>query len=783
MVRVLRDFSAADQLLVLATLPSGTTSAKGPLLDFARRLEARLAANPDVSAVVFQPDETTRHFFERELVPAGLYYLNDAGLAAARRRLTRPEMDRQFAQDQAMLAVPEPAAGGIAASLIMDPLRMRDFISDAIKSRQPTGSGGDSGFFAPDGRSLLVRVIGKQSLGNIAFARSITDAVTRAADAVNNDHLRLDLSGGYAIAAASERAIKHDLIISVSGGVVLLQVLFVFAYRRPVRTFVLAFVPIATGVCVGFGLRAALTPLISPAAAVVGGILAGLGIDYTVLYLPRYGATRQAGLLPVPAAVATSCGLGPTLTAACATSLIGFAAAGASSLPALRDFALVGSLGLAGALAMTFLLLPAALILGDRGRVGPPTPRAWASAALALIDRHARPAGFATASVGLIALTIVAIHPTRNLPPEQDLTVMHPRPNPPLDAESFIAKRMGFEPGSLMILLQATDDDALLRLAHSVDRRLKAAPAARAGIVGAYGPATLLPDPGVVRARAAAFSPADLDHILADFEQSVAATDFNPASFAAYEIFLRHLLLAPPAPGVSDLRPYPRLAETMLARNGHEALVQVLVDRPLDDRAARTAVVAAARDAVASLPGATVTGLSVLALDAESTVRRDLPRMGALAAGLVGVYLLVFFRNVPDAALALLPAVYSLVVLAAVMRVTGLRLNSVNLVALPLLIGIDVDYGIFLVALARRAADARAALAGSIHAVCVSAAANVLGFGSLIGTSVPAIRSLGWAVGIGVAACACCGLLLLVPIVLATSPPPDVASPAGGAER
>ena len=179
------------------------------------------------------------------------------------------------------------------------------------------------------------------------------------------------------------------------------------------------------------------------------------------------------------------------------------------------------------------------------------------------------------------------------------------------------------------------------------------------------------------------------------------------------------------------------------------------------------------RDVLADLPVATLTGLSVIQLDTEQTIHRDLPRLLLVAGGLVGLYLLVYYRSITDTLLAALPTLFSFAVLLAFMRVAGQELNLMNLVAIPLLIGIDIDYGIFLVSLARRSlrdgTDLTEGIASSCHAIGVSAISTIFGFGSLISTSVPAIRSLGWAVGVGVAACLVGTLFLLAPILIARS--------------
>ena len=63
-------------------------------------------------------------------------------------------------------------------------------------------------------------------------------------------------------------------------------------------------------------------------------------------------------------------------------------------------------------------------------------------------------------------------------------------------------------------------------------------------------------------------------------------------------------------------------------------------------------------------------------------------------------FLLIHFRSMRAAILTTLPMVAGILVLLAAARLVDYRLNLVNLIAVPMLVGVDVDYGIFLVSLA-----------------------------------------------------------------------------------
>jgi len=781
LVHVLDDFPAADQLIVLATLPDGTA---GPdanrLTEFGRRFTEAVHASSDVErltdGVFYLPDSDTRAFVENVLGPSAIFYLDEPTFAAARQRLTPDQMRRQLEQDKAILGAPGPGAA-LAALAKTDPLRLHDFISARLAAERPfrTYQNGEA-FVSPDGRSLLIRVIGRQSPDNLDYSRALTEGITRVAERVNTDGLRLEFTGSYPIAAGSEQAIRRDMIGSTIGSVLLLQALFLLVYRSPFKLFALAFGPVALGILLGFGVVGLVSRNLTPLTAVLGAILAGMGIDYSVQILSYYESRRTSGSDPRRAARETAAEMSPAVLAAWATSAIGFIAIGCSTVQTLREFALLGTLGLTGAFLCAVIVLPAILILTDRR----PTPAPQSRLRFG-IDRPLIALGrWRRASLGICAILaigsalVIAKAHGDVLPLESDLTVMHPRPNPAIDAEYHVAQAFGISPSSLMVYLHADDPQRLIELAYDVDRRLKHA----AGVTGSVGLANLLPDPRSAPERSDQIATIDPERVVADFRHARDEAGFAPEAFEGYASFLHLLLTQRRAPDIADLLHYRRLAETILPAsalaNGqpHEAITLVFVRRPLDqDRASRDHAIATVRNALAGIDGVTVTGLGVIAHDAERTIHSELPRLILAAVLIVAIYLAIHFRNPIDALLSLLPAIFGMLLAAALLRLAGQKLNMINLVAVPLLIGIDVDYGIFLVTVSRfrrvreqTTGELVARISPATHAVIVCATATLLGYISLIWTSVPAERSLGIAAAVGIAACLAGVLFLLVPI-------------------
>lgn len=788
LARIAERFAAGDELIVIASLPDSEDRARGRLRSFARRLEDAIAASPDLGAlcgdVICGAPPDFRRFIRSELIPAGLLYLDDAEISTFAARLSTDAIARQVRRNEELLSTPG-AGGTLAKAILKDPLRLHEVLLGAVSSSLAGAGvrGGANEGLSTDGRSIMIRVIGTAPVSDLDYAKRLTHAIRDVADVVNEDHLGITLTGAYPIAEISERSIRGDMIRSITASIILLQLLFLVVYRRWL-SFPLAVTPVVIGIIVAFGVSSLFSTHLTPLVAVIGAVLAGLGIDYAIHFLSHYTRERSGGLDHLGAVDAALLGAGPAMIAACVTSVIGFLALSRSAVEALRQFAIIGALGLAGALLCALTVLPALLGCFTRRSTAMTQPRLVRHGfdpLLAAVSAHAR-LSLAT-SIAIAALAVWACFgsATGGLRFDSDLSVMHPQPNPPLDAQRQLAERFSHAADSLIMHLTGDSEDSLVTLAHEVDERLRTGRPRDAGVIGTLGLASFIPNPVVIAARIARLRSIDTKRIVADFRSAVQESIFDPDAYEDYEAFLQDIMSGGPSPTVATLRQYPALARMMLPKSDregetepYEALTAVFFDQPLAGRESLHEAVTSIRDALSDLPGATLTGLSVVGHDTERAIRRDLARLLVIAAAVVTAWLLCYFRSVLDTALALLPALFGTCVLVGVMAVLDLRFNVVNLIGVPLLIGIGVDDGIFLVSLAKAHRNSTSPgdpmlerLSTGCHAIFMTTLTTVLTFGSLMLTSVPAIRSLGVMMAVGMVACLVGTLFLLVPILAA----------------
>lgn len=153
--------------------------------------------------------------------------------------------------------------------------------------------------------------------------------------------------------------------------------------------------------------------------------------------------------------------------------------------------------------------------------------------------------------------------------------------------------------------------------------------------------------------------------------------------------------------------------------------------------------------------GVYISGRSFRAAMDDST-RADLLRFGGLSFLAILGASAFFFRSPWRMAAALLPIASGLVCVLAFFQLTGLELNIFHAMALPLVISLSVDYGIFVLA----------HLEGKLgketrKAVLLSGITTLSGFGVLLLARHPALHSIGVTVSLGLCAALAAALLLL----------------------
>jgi hydrophobe/amphiphile efflux-3 (HAE3) family protein len=195
------------------------------------------------------------------------------------------------------------------------------------------------------------------------------------------DRMRRDLRGappgvhaqlaGLPVLAAEANARisapARRLLTLIAGLIAVALVLFA-AFRNWQRALVpLVPIALATGwsALILFLTRIPLNPM----SVTLGALVIAISTEFSVLLAERFRAERAAGWSPAEALQRTYRSTGAAVLASGTTAIAGFAVLIASSIAMLRDFGFVTVIDLTVALAGVMVVLPAVLVLDERGEL------------------------------------------------------------------------------------------------------------------------------------------------------------------------------------------------------------------------------------------------------------------------------------------------------------------------------------------------------------------------------------------------------------------------------
>jgi len=728
----------------------GAVMVRSENADLNRRLCAEIAATlrvrPSVAQAVDRLDSSQR--LDPWLVWRHASTPVRARLAAA---LTPDGMRARLRESRSMLAL--PGSGPLAEILARDPLRLTQIAFEGTSAGSGLRSQSDGRFATDGGRTCLVLVKGRGQALQSADARAFADEMAAVLAPLRAAHPEVEIgdTGGHAIAAATETMIKGDLLRSGPIATVLTSVVFVLLFRR-VRALGAVLPPLLLGTLWTAALAAVLPGGLSAIAVAFTSVVVGVGVDTGVHVYAALLDARRAGFAPGAAAREARRRTARAVLRAATTAGAAFAALALSDIRAVRQLGVLCAAGEVLTAIAIVLVTPEIGAWLERGT--PPSPPAarWtrAFAWIAATRRRALVTGV-LAMVPVVALAVFGP------PPLADAIVgIRPRGLAPLRVQQEIYDAFGGRPGQQIVMVADRDVEAARGRADRIVEGL--AEAADVETVDAL--TTLAPALATQRARLAERDALDLPAQADELTRALRDTGFVPDRFAPVLASMRepaHDLL-----DVTQLETTPSaiLLSRYLGVDGDDTMVAIYVQpRVAPDAVARIETAVRTID-----PAAVFTGYSRLETDLRDSLRRDLPRIGLVAAMLVVLALAAALRRTRDVVIAALVVVGEVAAVLMLFRLLAIPLHAYSALVLPVLLGITVDEGVFLL---HRAATTVGpdAIATTLRdegpPIAATALTTAAGFGALAFSEFDGLRDLGLAGALG----SIVGLLMALTIV------------------
>jgi predicted RND superfamily exporter protein len=590
---------------------------------------------------------------------------------------------------------------------------------------------------------------------------------------------------GSIVTAVSEHSAIFNGIVMSSIVTALLVGLVLALYFRSATLLVLLVSTIAVATAAAFGAAALTVGHLNAATAFLGAIIAGNGVNYGILLIARYqeerrrieireanGVSRSSGTDTVDESLAQAIlhTMRPTAVASLGAS-IAYGSLAATSFKGFADFAVIGAIGMLLCWIASYVLLPALMIaVGGNPRTYHTEPFVGRVLVRLIGFRDSRAVVMFSALLAIAAAVVVVRYIVAD-PFEYDIKQLRSEGKDATESRrwmktsddnfgrgyagrTFIAADRASQVPQIVAALLATNKDKDHLVVGSVTSILDAVPADQDKKLAVLAQIrTLLDSP-------------DLDALddkqRAELEELKPPADLKPITFDQLPPSIKDKPEVTEADGRVGLMISIHSANGVDEWNGHD-LIRF-------------------SNAVRSLrlsDGETVTtsGSSVIFADIIDAIESDGPRVTLVAAiGLIVMVLLTVGRN-RRAVAVLIATVAGSLLMVAICALLSLKVNFLDFVALPITLGLGIDYAINVAHRQETDAvnDPIATLRTSGSAVFVCSLTTMIGYGSLLVSQNLAIRGFGAASLIGEVTCVLTALVL-VPALLVVGqrrkPPP-----------
>jgi hypothetical protein len=150
--------------------------------------------------------------------------------------------------------------------------------------------------------------------------------------------------------------------------------------------------------------------------------------------------------------------------------------------------------------------------------------------------------------------------------------------------------------------------------------------------------------------------------------------------------------------------------------------------------------------------------------ESSRLMRATFVRSAVLAFIIICLLVWMDFRSFRCVLLAVAPLVVGLLWLFGAMGLFGIPFNMANFFAIPILIGIGVDFGVHLVHRLKRERSLSAMTTSTGKGVILTAVTNAVGFGAMMMAAHQGISSLGQIMAVGAVCCLAAALVALPPL-------------------
>ena len=712
------------------------------------------------------------------------------------------ELVRDMGYYQGLFAAIEAGVSGNVSAFAID-RSLTDLMTDPKADSMYRYIDDEGRIISPDGTVALMQVVPQGDGNDATYALQLTAYLRKVAAEFEamNPGVKIGLTGMPVIASDETDAVTHHLMLGFLVALIGILLIFFIGFRR-IFFPVLATIPLVIGAVWSMGIASISIGELNLFSMMAPIILLGLGIDYAIHIIAKYTESRAAGMTIAEAMTGVFDRIGRGLTVGALTTAAAFFAITVAGFKGMNDFGIVGGISVLGAFLAMVMIFPLLLTtfdrrLGRKGKAFTEVPFQFLGRAT---DRFIRTRYLILA--GLVVLTVLGAFSVSRLQTEKDILKIEPEGLASIRLQHLILDKFNFSIYTSYAMFNSLDDiyraTQELETKPTVKRTESVADvfpspeqqAIRRGMIMKIAPYIEALSPSASKSVSEEEILAQLSELKSNLFQLktlsyMAGLTRLVGAIEDAEGKLGAVVNSVQAASDEALRAVNDIVYTKLKLeydslvNGTQNLVITRADVPpvYFDRfegkdgsflltvypseyvweAKFTARHLAELRSVLAEP----TGMIPIWGQVLAKMMPGMLRATGAVLGVLTILLLIDFRKARRAVTILIPLVLSLFFTLALMSVLGMKLNIVNMMAFPLILGIGIDDAVHLYHRYLVERNIRRTFISTGKAVMMTTLTTIMAMMSLVLSSHPGMISFAWVASMGIALCLVLDLLIL----------------------
>jgi uncharacterized protein len=614
-----------------------------------------------------------------------------------------------------------PEGSMLAEDIRIDPVNLKTVVLKKLASLNviPEATMKNNHFIDRSGHNLLLVAETNVDVTDTAGARKLLDELNKIRQKTVPEDIKMYILSPQSYTVANALAIKKDLYVVLSISSLSLIILF-FLFLKNWRACFILLISFSS-----FAIALSCVSLVYATVSAItigfGSVLLGLSDDLSlhVYFALRNKLKKETSLIMSEVSRPVLFG---GIIVICSLSLLLF-----SDLPGQRQLGLFSIAGVVTSLVFTLILLPQLMEASSQ--------KSGVSGNIFLIKGSVkRPVSIILIWIILIALSIWS---GRQIRFDGDLNSLNYKSPELIDTEKHLKETWGDLQGKVMIFSEGNDLDSALRANEKMYQYLLKGPGN--GSITSIAP--ILPSTATQKANIAAWkkfwsvNKVKLKELLQKEGSSIGFTD------DAFDPFLKSLetepeLITPVSVSKTGIK---GLVDTFILPENH--MVRVLTLVPDNDE---TKAMLKKNEFP---PDNKFVSRRYIGEVIRNTVGRDFTHFITGAMAVIIILLIPLFKDTKKVLLSMVPVVSGMVFTFGIMGLSGISFNIFNVISSILIIGLGIDYGIFMVCRCSEEYEH-----DTDTAVLLSGLTTLTGFGALAFASHPALFSIGITVLLGIGA-------------------------------